>query len=116
MNREASHPRRAAGVPLLRRSAPRWSRRAVLRGMAGGAAVTVGLPLLDLFLNDSGTALAQGGPLPVRDLWQLKDLPAATDNISAMVPRHGMVFLKVGKGRSEGECVKELVKANTSAK
>jgi len=53
-------------VPLLRRSRPRWSRRAVLRGMVGGAAVTVGLPLLDLFLNDSGTALAQGGPLPVR--------------------------------------------------
>ena len=66
MNRAASGPRRAAGVPLLKRSAPRWSRRAMLRGMVGGAAVTVGLPLLDLFLNDNGAALAQGGPLPVR--------------------------------------------------
>ncbi len=42
------------------------SRRTVLRGMAGGAAVSLGLPLLDYFLNDNGTALAQGAPLPVR--------------------------------------------------
>src|SRR5215470_11503074 len=42
------------------------SRRTVLRGMLGGAAVSVGLPLLDCFLNDNGTALAQGSPLPVR--------------------------------------------------
>jgi len=41
-------------------------RRTFLRGVAGGAAISVGLPLLDCFLNDSGTALAQGGPLPVR--------------------------------------------------
>jgi hypothetical protein len=33
--------------------------------MAGGA-VSMGLPLLDLFLNDNGTALAQGQALPVR--------------------------------------------------
>jgi hypothetical protein len=45
----------------------RWiSRRTVLRGMLGGAAVSIGLPLLDCFLNDNGTALAQGSPLPVR--------------------------------------------------
>jgi hypothetical protein len=42
------------------------SRRNVLRGMLGGAAVTVGLPLLDCFLNANGTALAAtGAPLPV---------------------------------------------------
>jgi hypothetical protein len=42
------------------------SRRRVLSGMMGGAAVTVGLPFLDAFLNDSGTALAATGqPLPV---------------------------------------------------
>ena len=40
------------------------SRRNVLRGMMGGAAVTVGLPFLDCFLNTSGTALADGAPLP----------------------------------------------------
>jgi len=41
-------------------------RRAALKGMLGGAAVTVGLPLLDCFLNENGTALAAGGPLPLR--------------------------------------------------
>ena len=45
----------------------RYSRRSMLRGMLGGAAINVGLPLLDCFLNDHGTALAaNAGPLPVR--------------------------------------------------
>jgi len=35
-----------------------FSRRKVLRGMMGGAAISVGLPLLDCFLNSNGTALA----------------------------------------------------------
>jgi hypothetical protein len=44
-----------------------FKRRTVLRGMLGGAAVTVGLPLLNCFLNNSGTAsAASGAPLPVR--------------------------------------------------
>jgi len=34
--------------------------------MVGGSAVTVGLPLLNCFLNGNGTALADGKPLPVR--------------------------------------------------
>jgi hypothetical protein len=42
------------------------SRRTVLRGMVGGAAVSLGLPLLDVFLNGNGTALAEGAPLPLR--------------------------------------------------
>lgn len=41
------------------------SRRRLLRGMLRGSAVGVGLPLLDIFLNDSGTAYADGGRLPV---------------------------------------------------
>ena len=41
-------------------------RRKLLRGMVGGAAVTMGLPLLDSFLNSNGTALADGHSLPVR--------------------------------------------------
>jgi hypothetical protein len=41
------------------------SRRTVLRGMLGGAAVTVGLPFLDCMLDTNGTALASGAPLPV---------------------------------------------------
>ena len=44
----------------------RIPRRTFLRGMMGGAALTVGLPLLDCFLNGNGTALASGAPLPVR--------------------------------------------------
>lgn len=43
------------------------SRRTVLRGLlAGGAAVTVGLPMLEAMLNSNGTALAGGSPLPQR--------------------------------------------------
>jgi hypothetical protein len=43
------------------------SRRTALRGMMNGAAITVGLPLLDLFLDGNGEALAAtGAPLPVR--------------------------------------------------
>lgn len=44
----------------------RFDRRTLLRGSLAGGAVTMGLPLLDCFLNDDGTALAQGAPLPVR--------------------------------------------------
>ncbi len=42
------------------------SRRAVLKGMLGGAAVTVGLPALEIFLNAAGTAYAAGDGLPTR--------------------------------------------------
>ena len=41
-------------------------RRTILRGMLQGAAITVGLPLFDCFLNDSGTAMAGGARLPTR--------------------------------------------------
>ncbi len=44
----------------------RLNRRRVLRGMLNGGAVTVGLPLLNMFLNGNGTALASGEPMPVR--------------------------------------------------
>jgi len=43
-----------------------FPRRTVLRGLMGGAAVGVSLPLLDCFLDGNGTALASGAPLPVR--------------------------------------------------
>ena len=43
------------------------SRRSAMRGMLNGAAVVVGVPLLDAFLDGNGTALAAtGGALPVR--------------------------------------------------
>ncbi len=44
----------------------RFDRRTLLRGTLAGGAVAMGLPLLDCFLNEHGTALAQGAPLPLR--------------------------------------------------
>lgn len=44
----------------------RFDRRSILRGVLGGATVGFGLPLLDLFLDGNGTALASGAPLPTR--------------------------------------------------
>lgn len=41
-------------------------RRRFLRGMLNGGVVTLGLPLLNCFLNENGTAMANGAPLPVR--------------------------------------------------
>src|ERR1700733_5950274 len=47
------------------------SRRRVLRGMLGGGAVTVALPLLNCFLTDNGDAMANGTPIPQRfGTWQ----------------------------------------------
>lgn len=43
-----------------------FNRRMALRGMLGGGAVTVGLPLLDIFLDGNGEAMASGAPMPVR--------------------------------------------------
>ena len=66
----------------------------LLRGILGGGAVTLGLPLLDAFLDNSGTAFAAtlgGGRLPVRfgtwfwgcgmipDRWQPKSMGADYD-------------------------------------
>ncbi|HVJ18503.1 MAG TPA: DUF1552 domain-containing protein [Polyangiaceae bacterium] len=42
------------------------SRRKMLRGMLRGSAVCLGLPMLEAMLNDHGTALAAGTPLPLR--------------------------------------------------
>lgn len=41
-------------------------RRSFLRGTLGASSVCVGLPLLDVMLNDHATALANGDDLPVR--------------------------------------------------
>jgi hypothetical protein len=44
-----------------------WTKRSLLRGIVGGSAVAVGLPLLDLFLDSNGEALAAtGAPIPTR--------------------------------------------------
>lgn len=47
----------------------RLNRRTVLRGLLGGAAVAVGLPALEVFLNDNGNAYAAGGGFPKRFGW-----------------------------------------------
>jgi hypothetical protein len=44
-----------------------FSRRSMLRGMIGGAAVSVGIPMLDMFLDGNGEAFADtGARLPLR--------------------------------------------------
>jgi len=45
---------------------PSLTRRTMLRGVLAGATVAVGLPALDLFLNESGTAYAGGTAFPMR--------------------------------------------------
>src|SRR5262245_48146375 len=47
------------------------TRRTLLHGMMGGMTVGVGLPVLDCFLNESGTALAATGAAlpPVVGTW-----------------------------------------------
>lgn len=51
-------------MTLLRTS--KTNRRSFLRGALAGSTVSVSLPFLDMFLNDHGTALASGAPIPVR--------------------------------------------------
>ncbi len=43
-----------------------FNRRRVLRGILNGGAVTVGLPLLNCFLNGNGNAMASGEQMPLR--------------------------------------------------
>jgi Protein of unknown function (DUF1552) len=43
-----------------------FNRRSLLRGMLGGSAVYMGLPVLDVFLNTNGNAFADGAKLPTR--------------------------------------------------
>lgn len=46
------------------------TRRMFLRGLLGGTAVAVGLPLFDFMLSDNGDALADGNEIPTRfGLW-----------------------------------------------
>ena len=58
MTRRQKQRRRRLGASMQRRT--------FLKGLLGGASVAVGLPLLDLFLDGNGAALADGGLLPRR--------------------------------------------------
>ncbi|MEQ9109102.1 MAG: DUF1552 domain-containing protein [Rhodospirillaceae bacterium] len=51
-------------MTLLKTHKP--NRRSFLRGTLAGATVGVSVPLLNLFLNDQGSALASGAPMPLR--------------------------------------------------
>ena len=77
----------------------------LLRGILGGGAVSLGLPLLDAFLDNSGTAFAAtlgGGRLPVRfgtwfwgcgmipDRWQPKSIGADYDLPPQLAPIAGV--------------------------
>jgi hypothetical protein len=44
----------------------KFNRRSVLRGAFMGGVATVGIPVLDCFLNDSGKAYADGAPIATR--------------------------------------------------
>ncbi|MDP2286178.1 MAG: DUF1552 domain-containing protein [Pseudohongiella sp.] len=46
--------------------AKNFNRRSLLKGILGGATVSMGLPLLNLFLNDNGNAYADGSSIPTR--------------------------------------------------
>lgn len=48
------------------RPLPAMKRRTLLRGLLGGGAVVIGLPLLEAMLDSNGEALAEGAPLPLR--------------------------------------------------
>ncbi len=63
-------------------------------------------------LNDSlKTSIPAGAP--VRDLWQLKNLPPSGDTISVQVARHGAVLLKIGTAAPDSENIAALVKMHT---
>src|SRR5690242_10970006 len=67
--RQSPHrtPPPTEGETMMIKSSPKaFTRRRALKGLLNGAAVTVALPFLDCFLNNHGTALASGAPLPVR--------------------------------------------------
>lgn len=42
------------------------NRRSLLKGVLGGATVSLGLPVLNMFLNENGTAYADGSGVPMR--------------------------------------------------
>jgi len=67
----------------------RLTRRTILRGALGGAAVCVGIPTLDIFLDGSGMAYADGAKLPLRFgtfFWGL-GLTPTVDGGSRWIPK-----------------------------
>ncbi|MEM6991882.1 MAG: DUF1552 domain-containing protein [Myxococcota bacterium] len=79
------------------------NRRTMLRGMVGGSAVGIGLPLLEAMLNTHGEALADGSDLPLRfisyywadgiviDQWEPPDTGAGYTLSTALQPLAGPI-------------------------
>jgi len=73
-----------------------WSRR-----LSDGR-IAVGLFNRDLVaqrITVKWSDLGLSGSQPLRDLWQRKDLGAKSDELSATVPRHGVLLVAIGKVR-----------------
>ena len=51
----------------------------------------------DLKITAPWSALKLSGKQNVRDVWQQKDLGTFSDKFESMVPRHGVVLVKIGK-------------------
>jgi hypothetical protein len=64
--------------------------------MLGGSAVTVGVPLLNVFLNGNGNALANGQPMPVRFGTWVWGLGMIKDGAPLMCHHTGWVILRSG--------------------
>jgi hypothetical protein len=76
-------------MSVLLKTSGSVTRREMLRGTVGGAAVGVALPFLDCFLGDSGEALASGAPIPLRFgtwFWSMGHTPghAVSDDASKL--------------------------------
>ena len=73
----------------LRRFSLPPNRRTVLRGLLGGSAVAVGLPVLECMLGSTGRAWADGAPLPRRFglfLWGNGTLPGTDTDPDRWTP------------------------------
>ncbi len=64
----------------------KFTRRSMLRGALSGAAVCVGIPALDIFLDGNGKAYADGAKLPLRFgtyFWGLGLTPIITNGVAS---------------------------------
>lgn len=92
-------------------------RRTMLRGMAGGSAIAVGLPLLEAMLNSNATALASGDDLPLRfisyywadgvsiDQWEPPVVGAGYDlvgQLAGLAPHRDYVSIVTGLRNNQG--------------
>jgi alpha-galactosidase len=87
----------AAGRTLKQGNTEVWA-----RPLADGT-MAVGLFNRDLVprtVQVKWSDIGRSGAQPVRDLWQHKDLGAQREGYSVVVPRHGVVFVKVGAPKS----------------